>query len=486
MSSLDFAPVSNVRATGVLADAGRAVADEALDRLTRLAARLLGAPAAVVSLVGDSLVGDSLVGDSLVGDGRQIVARAAGSAEPAAWEGWGTPLGHAFGRHVVDSAAPLVIEDARAHPLGRGALPAQADAGADAGAAYAGVPLTTARGQVLGSLGVLDTAPRRWSAADLETLADVARAVTALLECRAAGHSAAETSAQRALRESEARFRGVFEGLRAAALQLDAAGRVTFANDALLALTGRTREETLGADWFAQAMSHPTASRARYTQALARGEIAPRMEREIRTRDGGRRVVAWDNVLLRDLDGRVTGVASVGQDVTERRALEARLAALAEHDELTGLLNRRGFWRLAEHALKATARGRRHDAVLYVDLERFGAINDAHGHAAGDEALRAVARVIRATIRDADLGARFGGDDFAVYALGLNAGDGAVLAARLHAKLEAHNDAASAAGRPFRLTLGIGVAELEPGDDLDALLARADAALCALKLARRA
>jgi diguanylate cyclase (GGDEF)-like protein/PAS domain S-box-containing protein len=291
--------------------------------------------------------------------------------------------------------------------------------------------------------------------------------------------------AERALRESEARFRGVLENLRAVAVQVDTVGRVTFVNQALCALTGWTREETLGVDVFARFMPDPAASRGRYAEALARGTIAPHMEAEIVTRDGERRTVAWDNVTLRDAEGRVTGVASVGQDVTERRALESRLATLSEHDELCGLLNRRGYRRLAGHALKTAARSQRHDAVLFVDLDHFKPINDTYGHAAGDEALRAVAAIIRRTVREADVAARLGGDEFAIYAVGLNEGDGQVLADRLRANLAAHNAAARAEGRPFEIGFSVGVSELEPGDDLDVLLARADAALYAQKLARR-
>ena len=202
------------------------------------------------------------------------------------------------------------------------------------------------------------------------------------------------------------------------------------------------------------------------------------------TRDGHRLVIAWDNVLIRDGAGRVTGTASVGQDVTERRALEARLAALSEHDELTGLLNRRGFRRMAAQELKAAVRTQRIDALLCIDLDKFKPINDTYGHAAGDDALRMIARVIRATLRDADFGARLGGDEFAVFAVGLRAGEGHILAARLRANLDAENTTARAAGRPFSVGLSVGVADLAPGDDLDSLLARGDAALYAQKLAR--
>ena len=291
--------------------------------------------------------------------------------------------------------------------------------------------------------------------------------------------------AEAVLREREARFRGVLEHLRAPAVQLDAAGRISFANAALLTLTEWSHQEALGADWFAHYVPDGAVARTLFEESLRTGIVPIHHEGELLTRHGERRTVAWDHVTLRDGDDTIVGIASVGQDITERRALERRLAALSEHDELTGLLNRRGFNRLASHALKSATRSRRHDAVLYIDLDRFKPINDTYGHAAGDDALRSVADLLRATLRDADFAARLGGDEFAVFAVGLHQGEGHVIAARLRATLHAHNAAATAAGRPFRIELSVGVAEVEPGDELEALLARADGMLYAQKLARR-
>jgi diguanylate cyclase (GGDEF)-like protein/PAS domain S-box-containing protein len=289
-----------------------------------------------------------------------------------------------------------------------------------------------------------------------------------------------------ALRESEARFRGVLETVRAVAMTLDARGRVTFANDALLHLTGWTRDEVVDHDWFARFVPGDAAMHAIFTAMLAGAESVAHHESELLTRDGERRLVAWDVTVLRDAAGAVVGTASIGRDVTEQRALEQRLAALSEHDELTGVFNRRGFRRMLEHGVKSAGRTGARDALLFLDLDRFKTINDTHGHPAGDAALRAVADVLRATIRDADFAGRLGGDEFAVYAVGLReSGEGHVLASRLQAALAAHNGEAAAAGRPFEIAFSIGVAEVEAGDTAETLLARADAALYARKLARR-
>jgi diguanylate cyclase (GGDEF)-like protein/PAS domain S-box-containing protein len=177
----------------------------------------------------------------------------------------------------------------------------------------------------------------------------------------------------------------------------------------------------------------------------------------------------------------------VAEDVTDRRRLEAQLQDLALRDALTGLTNRRGFEQLAAHEIGLARRAHRTDALLYLDLDGFKEINDSFGHAAGDEALREVARVLRAAVRDHDIVARLGGDELVVYVAGLQRrGEGECVAARLHAALAAHNREAAAAGRPYGLAFSTGVAELGPNDTLATLLARADAALYQAKQARYA
>jgi diguanylate cyclase (GGDEF)-like protein len=107
------------------------------------------------------------------------------------------------------------------------------------------------------------------------------------------------------------------------------------------------------------------------------------------------------------------GWVTTYEDVTERRAAEARLAHMARHDVLTGLPNRLLF---GEYMPRALARARRSGglAVLCLDLDRFKAVNDALGHAAGDALLRAVAQRLRECTRESDLIVRLGGDEFAI------------------------------------------------------------------------
>ena len=106
----------------------------------------------------------------------------------------------------------------------------------------------------------------------------------------------------------------------------------------------------------------------------------------------------------------------VGQflDITDRREQEAALRHMADHDELTGLLNRRAFHRALEHHL---ARGRRYGtagAILMLDLEGVKRVNDTLGHQAGDELIAGCGVTLRDRLRESDVLARLGGDEYAV------------------------------------------------------------------------
>lgn len=109
-------------------------------------------------------------------------------------------------------------------------------------------------------------------------------------------------------------------------------------------------------------------------------------------------------------------LAGVAVDVTGQQRRMGQLAQQALVDELTGLYNLRGFQLFAEHELKVARRRQTRSAVVYVDLDCLKAVNDAHGHAAGDAMLVAAATLLRKVYRECDVIARLGGDEFAVFA----------------------------------------------------------------------
>jgi PAS domain S-box-containing protein len=155
----------------------------------------------------------------------------------------------------------------------------------------------------------------------------------------------AERAAATAIREREARFRGVLESVRSVAVCLDTRGCVTFVNDFTLELTGWRREEVLGTDWFARFVPRDERTASIFHEQIARGGVPLHHENDILTRSGERRRIHFDSTILRDDAGDVVGTASIGQDVTEQaRAaqLKSELITMASHELRTPLTAMRG------------------------------------------------------------------------------------------------------------------------------------------------
>lgn len=133
--------------------------------------------------------------------------------------------------------------------------------------------------------------------------------------------------AEAARRETERHFRETLENLELIAVMLDADGTITFCNDCLLRLTGWRREEVIGRSWFAVFVHAPDRLEAEQAHRRAvRAEAVPAYyENSIMTRDGQRLLIAWNNTLLRDADGRPAGVTSLGVDITRQRWAEEQL-----------------------------------------------------------------------------------------------------------------------------------------------------------------
>ena len=167
----------------------------------------------------------------------------------------------------------------------------------------------------------------------------------------------------------------------------------------------------------------------------------------------------------------------------ERARMDARtLLEQATTDELTGLLNRRGFLRLAESELRRAQIGRLPLTLIYVDVDGLKALNDEAGHEAGDALLVETAALLRAAFRCTDVVARLGGDEFAVLTRTFR-GDGALVRQRI-AKMSQVLRRSGAQSREISLSAGVILAAPCAAPNLDELLGRADKAMYAIKHAK--
>ena len=180
-----------------------------------------------------------------------------------------------------------------------------------------------------------------------------------------------------------------------------------------------------------------------------------------------------------------TVLASRSELEEKVRERTADLERLSRTDPMTGLLNRRGMTEQIAGAISRARREQHTIGVLWVNVNWFKEINDRHGHATGDEALKAITALIQACIRPYDHGARWGGDEFLILLSPIDTVHLDVVGVRIRKAVADYADLVDEAGRPVKLSVSIGGHLLQPGDDLDSLLNSADQALYTAKSAGR-
>jgi len=210
-------------------------------------------------------------------------------------------------------------------------------------------------------------------------------------------------------------------------------------------------------------------------------------EFELRSADGRRFWVRDHCQAVKSQDGTLLFFDGILVDISEKKRTEKKLEhalqklqtsnntleGLSLTDDLTGLNNRRGFFTLGQQQMKIAKRIRKDVFLLYMDVDELKQTNDAYGHPAGDRLLTTVALILRETLRESDIIARIGGDEFAVLAMRSHRGGEKVLYGRLEEKLRAHN-----LGSPkrFHFSLSMGIVRFDPRkfSSLEDFLAHAD------------
>ncbi len=224
-------------------------------------------------------------------------------------------------------------------------------------------------------------------------------------------------TAEEALAQERERALITLHSIGDAVITTDAEGRVDYLNPAAESLTGLTCAETAG---------RPLAEVLDIVNELTR---EPAEDPVSRCLNEGHSIGLTNHTLLinhldeeraietsaapiRDTKGQIVGVVLVFKDITERRRLDQQVAYAATHDSLTGLVNRAEFAQRLDHALTSFLKYGTPSVLCYLDLDQFKVVNDAAGHAAGDEMLKQVAELLSTSVRSRDTLARLGGDEF--------------------------------------------------------------------------
>jgi len=287
--------------------------------------------------------------------------------------------------------------------------------------------------------------------------------------------------AERELQSAQALVTTVFAAARfgiyvTASTTGGGATRVIECNEAFCTMLGQSREELVGRD--CADLIHPD-DEAEYEAMLAAVSAggSPVTELRFMRADGG---YVWGMAVPAEAtgpDGELLHVVQV-VDVTERRAFEAQLRHLAEHDGLTDLLSRRRFVELLEAEVVRVAQDDAESAVLLLDLDGFKLVNDALGHQSGDALLRKLGTAIAEVVRETDLLARLGGDEFAVLLPQTNA-DGAMQVGRKVVDAVQRNGVITSPDGRVEVTASVGLTSWnrETLTDAETILAEADIAM---------
>jgi diguanylate cyclase (GGDEF)-like protein/PAS domain S-box-containing protein len=295
--------------------------------------------------------------------------------------------------------------------------------------------------------------------------------------------------AESALWRAEERLRTAFEEAPIGMAVVSPESRFLQVNRALARITGYSEHELL-ALLSAAELTHPEDRRAdeRARAAMRAGEIRVYDVEKRYLHAGGHTVwVAVHTTLIRDEHGEPAYFLSQIEDITVRRRYESELQHMADHDPLTGLLNRRAYERRLEEHLARGERYGHEGAVLVLDLDDFKEVNDTLGHSAGDELIVRVAGALASRLRDSDTLARLGGDEFAILTPTGDRGEAEQLAEALLRVVRCERAARGPGGRERPVTASIGVAPLEAAQSLRAeeALINADLAMYDAKEAGR-
>jgi diguanylate cyclase (GGDEF)-like protein/PAS domain S-box-containing protein len=329
-------------------------------------------------------------------------------------------------------------------------------------------------GRVFGVLTIYESGPDAFDSEQIPVLQELADDISyGVVSLRT---KAAREQAERALSATEEKLSGILDSIDNVVWSADENGFI-YLNSIVERIYGRPVEEFYRNKelWFDVIHAE---DRAAVYKAHARLRSQPSITKEYRiTRpDGQVRWIEERARSVRDSDGNLLRLDGVAIDISERKAYEARIEYLADHDALTDLANRN---LLGDRITQSMAHARRNGsmvALLFLDLDRFKGVNDSFGHAIGDALLMDVAERLKRVIRDGDTVARQGGDEFILLLTGMQQPHDVIAVA--HKIFNAFSAPFTIDKHELFVTVSIGATLYpEDGDDMPTLLRNADTAM---------
>lgn len=298
--------------------------------------------------------------------------------------------------------------------------------------------------------------------------------------------------AEEVLRDNERRFRELAELLPQPLFELDYRGYVTFANKQALSAFGYPREAVAAGLSALRLISPSDRAKIRTTfSRLLSGQEAPQGQELSALRKDGSTfpVLMYAGPIVRK--HAVSGLVAVALDITERKRADMEREKLiaeltqtrdalrfkATHDELSGVLSRGAILEILHKEVARSRREGRPLGVIISDIDRFKAVNDEHGHLAGDALLRGVAQRIASLMREYDSVGRYGGDEFLVILPGCDLENSKLAAERLRQSLSREPMVTGEGAFSVTMSFGLATTDGTAYSDVDSLIRAADEAL---------
>jgi diguanylate cyclase (GGDEF)-like protein/PAS domain S-box-containing protein len=283
---------------------------------------------------------------------------------------------------------------------------------------------------------------------------------------------------------SQERFWSQFRSAALGVALLEPDGQIRAANRAFSDLLGYSTDELAG--MLLVDLSHPMDRKrdARTLSDMALGGVSSvSVESRLLCKTGALIWVKLSFHRMRAFRGEPEGILVVAEDLSADWEAAEALHRLSTTDELTGLLNRRGFHLLAEQQWRIARRKERELVLLYIDVDGLKQVNDQLGHSAGDELLRETGEILHNLCRDTDVVARLGGDEFVILAVEATEESVSLFRERIRRVLSDRN---GEPGRPYQISLSLGAAHFGPQEQLslEELLHEADTRMYARKTGR--